>query len=113
MPGSFLSILTAIPWSSILKNAPALVKAANEFLTGTRKTQTAATAVDEWAGVKSRLDALESRDREDAELVKRLADQLEILTFTTRILAERVKLACWLAAAGLIAGLTAVILRAV
>jgi hypothetical protein len=108
MPGPLFSILTAIPWSSILKNAPAIVKAANDLLTGTRKKAPALSAADELAAVKSRLDDLETHDRDDAELIKRLADQLEILTFSTRILAGRLKLLVWLAGAGLALGLAAV-----
>ena len=108
MPGPLFSVLTAIPWSSILKNAPAIVKAANELLTGTKKRTPAVSTADELASVKSRLDALEIHDRDDAELVKKLADQLEILTFSTRILAGRLKLAVWLAGAGLLAGLVAI-----
>jgi hypothetical protein len=108
MPGPLFSILTAIPWSSILKNAPALVKAANELLTGTKKKIPEVSTADELAAIKSRLDGLEMHDREDAELVKRLADQLEILTFSTRIVAGRLKLLGWLAGAGLALGFAAV-----
>jgi len=108
MPGPLFSILTAIPWSSILRNAPAIVKAANELLTGTKKRTQAPSTSDELAAIKLRLDSLEMHDRDDAELVKKLAEQLEILTFSTRILAGRVKLMIWLAGAGLLAGLTAV-----
>jgi hypothetical protein len=110
MPGPLFSVLTAIPWSAILKNAPSIVKAANDLLTGTKKKTPTASTADELAAVKSRLEALELHDREDAELVKNLADQLEILTFSTRILAGRLKLVYWLAGAGLVAGLIAIVL---
>lgn len=108
MPGPLFSILTAIPWSSILKNAPAIVKAANDLLTGTKRRTPATSTADELAAVKFRLDALEMHDRDDAELVKKLAEQLEILTFSTRIIAGRLKVAVWLAGAGLAAGLAAI-----
>jgi hypothetical protein len=108
MPGPLFSILTSIPWSSILKNAPAIVKAANELLTGTRRKTPAVSTADELEAIKARLDGLEMHDREDAELVKKLADQLEILTFSTRILAGRVKLLGWVAGAGLALGLAAI-----
>jgi len=102
------SILTVIPWSMILKNAPAIVKAANDLLTGTRKRMPVVSTADELAAIKYRLDSLETHDRDDAELVKKLADQLEILAFSTRILAGRLKLLVWLAGAGLLAGLVAI-----
>ena len=108
MPGPLFSVLTAIPWSAILKNAPAIVKAANELLTGTKKRTPTGSTADELTAMKSRLEALELHDREDAEIVKKLADQLEILTFSTRILAGRLKLVYWLAGAGLAAGLVAI-----
>jgi hypothetical protein len=108
MPGPLFSVLTAIPWSAILKNAPAIVKAANEMLTGTKKKTPTISTADELSAIKFRLDALESHDRDDAELVKKLADQLEILTFSTRILAGRLKLLVWLVGAGLLAGLAAI-----
>ena len=108
IPAAVMVVVFSAARSSILKNAPAIVKAANELLTGTKKRTPAVSTADELASVKSRLDALEIHDRDDAELVKKLADQLEILTFSTRILAGRLKLAVWLAGAGLLAGLVAI-----
>jgi hypothetical protein len=110
MPGPLFSVLTAIPWSAILKNAPAIVKAANALLTGTREKPQQLSTADELASLKTRVENLETRDRDDAELLKKLADQLEILTFSTRIVAGRVKLALWLAGAGLLAAVAAIVL---
>jgi hypothetical protein len=110
MPGPLFAILTSIPWSAILKNAPAIVKAANALLTGTKTRPQALATADEFTELKERVTALEAHDISDAELLKRLADQLEILTFSTRIVAARGRAALVLAAAAFLAGLSAIAL---
>jgi hypothetical protein len=110
MPGPLFTALTSIPWSAILKNAPAIVKAANALLTGTKTRPPTLATADELTELKERVAALEAHDISNAEVLKRLADQLEILTFSTRIVAARARAAWVLGAVGLIAGLSAVAL---
>jgi hypothetical protein len=110
MPGSLYSLLGSIPWSTLLRQAPALVKAAETLLSGAllrRETKQNAGAVE---SLKDRVAALEAHDREDAELVKRMAQELEMLTFTTRIVASRTKAALGISFAGLVLGAIAVVL---
>jgi hypothetical protein len=111
MPGPLFSTLTAIPWSAILKNAPSIVKAANALLTGTKTRPEALATKDELTALKERVDGLEAHDLSDAELVKRLAEQLEILTFSTRIVAVRVRAAVLISMAGLLVSLVVLAFR--
>jgi len=110
MPGPWFTTLISIPWAELLKQAPAIVKAAETLLSGTRIKQKAPTTADELAALKDRVTALESHDVEDAKLVKQLAEQLEMLTFSTRIMAMRLKLAIGLAAFGIFTGLGTAVL---
>ena len=110
MPGPLFSTLTAIPWSAILKNAPAIVKAANALLSGTKMWKPAPKNMDELTSLKERVAALEIHDREDAEVVKRLAEQVEILSFTARVVAGRIKIAVLLSCAGFLIGMAALVL---
>ncbi len=110
MPGPLFTTLISIPWMELLKQAPNIVKAAEHLLSGTLIKRKVPMAADELAVLKERVEALETHDLEDAKLVKQLADQLEILTFSTRIMAMRLKLAIGLAALGILTGLSAVVL---
>jgi hypothetical protein len=99
-----MSIFSAIPWSFLLKQAPALVKAADALLSGTLIHGTR-----KMENLKQRVEALEEHDRKDAALMKNLAEELQALTVSTRILAARLRLVLWLAVFGFFLGLTSVV----
>lgn len=109
MPGPLFTTLIAIPWAELLKQAPAIVKAADSLLSGTWKRKIIHGSSGELAVLKERVAALEEHDQEDAKLVKQLAEQLEVLTFSTRVLASRLKVAMGLAAAGFLFGVGAMV----
>src|SRR6185503_19901583 len=90
MPSPWLFALRMIPWASLLSNGPAIARAADALLSGTkaRKAHAAAAAV-EVRVLSERVDALESHDRADAELGKQISDQIAALTRATEVLAAR------------------------
>ena len=95
MPNPWLLALRVIPWATLLRNGPAIAKAADALLssTKTQKQHLAATA-DQFRSLNDRIAALELHDREDAELVKQMSDQVQALTTVSEVLAVRVR---WLA----------------
>jgi hypothetical protein len=110
MPSPWLFALKMIPWASLLSNGPAVAKAAEALLSGTRERNAqAGAAADEVRGLSNRVAALERHDRADAELGKQISDQIEALTRATEVLAARQR---WLAiaATALWLGLLAVVL---
>jgi len=98
-----MSIISAIPWSAILKQAPILVKAADALLSGTliKRKGNAANTVE---SLRHRVESLEIHDRQDAELMKKMAEELQALTVNTRILAARLKIILWIAIVGFACG---------
>jgi hypothetical protein len=87
--------LVSIPWPSLLKRAPSLVKMAEALLTGTTPKRDDSGASGGMTALAERIAALEAHDRRDAELVKQLAEQVEALTLTVRIMAAREKVLFW------------------
>jgi len=100
MPAPLLNMLVSIPWSMLLKRAPALVKTADALLSGTLSRREERTTPDEVGFLKERVAALEAHDQRDAELVKQLAEQVQALTLTIRIMAAREKALLWISAIG-------------
>lgn len=92
--------LVSIPWPALLKRAPLLVQMAEALLLGTTHGRKEGPAADETASLRERISALEAHDRRDAELVKQLAEQVEALTLTVRIMAARQKAIFWMAGLG-------------
>ncbi len=92
--------LVSIPWPTLLKRAPLLVQMAEALLLGTTHSRKDGAAADESASLRERISALEAHDRRDAELVKQLAEQVEALTLTVRIMAARQKAIFWMAGLG-------------
>ena len=96
MPINWLAAAKVVPWLEILKQAPALASAADRLLSKTKRSADAADTGDETEGLHARIGALEARDRENALLLKQLADQVERLTGACRILAARQRLLYWI-----------------
>ncbi|MBN2201271.1 hypothetical protein JW777_04890 [bacterium] len=92
--------LVSIPWPTLLKRAPLLVQMAEALLMGTMHTRKDGSVADETASLRERISALEAHDHRDAELVKQLAEQVEALTLTVRIMAARQKAIFWMAGLG-------------
>lgn len=90
--------LKAIPWATVLANAPAMVRAADTLLSGARARKAPGAAPDELQTLASRVEALEQYDHSDAELVTRFANQIDTLTSAIEVLAARQR---WLLALGI------------
>jgi hypothetical protein len=100
MPNPWLFALKAIPWAALLTKAPDIAKAAEVLLSGTRSREAPAAAVDQLRSLTDRVQALESHDRANAELIKQITDQIGALTTATEVLAARQR---WLLAIGILA----------
>lgn len=98
----WLTALRVIPWRAILENAPTLARSADTLLSRMatqRSPDEAGRRLDE------RVSVLEQRDRETAELLTRVTDQLADLTAAIEVLEARMR---WLLIAVGVLGLTLV-----
>jgi hypothetical protein len=107
---NLLWALKAIPWVEVLKQAPAVVHAADRLLSETRRRKTETSATNDLDELRSRTATLEARLEENAMVVKQLADHVERLTTVSQVLVARLRIAYVLAAAGTALGFVAVVL---
>jgi hypothetical protein len=84
----WLLALKAIPWDTILANAPSILRSADELVSKTRARPDAASRNDVQALV-DRIAVLEQRDRDTAELLTRVTAQVAALTTASEVLAAR------------------------
>ena len=82
--------LKAIPWDTILANAPSILRSADALLSETKVRQPAASRNDIQALV-DRVAVLEQRDRETAELLTRISTQVSALTTAVEVLEARTR----------------------
>ncbi len=106
MPFPWSLALKAIPWATILANAPAMVRAADALLSSARTGKAPVAASEEFQNLAKRIEALEKHDRADAELLKQIADQIDTLTTATEVLAARQR---WLLALGVVSAVLAIV----
>jgi hypothetical protein len=99
MPSAWKFALKAIPWATLLSNAPAIARAAEALLSGTRPHRGPAAPPDQMRNLTERIDALEAHDRAHAELLKQITDQVEALTTATEVLGARQR---WLLVIGIV-----------
>jgi hypothetical protein len=112
MPINWLAAAKIVPWMEILKQAPALVSAADRLLSRTQGKTDVAEAGSEMDVLRQRLAALEARDQENALLVKQLVDQVERLTEAFGILGARQRLLYWICGASVFVAVAAIALAA-
>ena len=88
-----------IPWAAILKHAPVMLAAADALLVRARgSTERKSHGVDE------RLTSLEQRDRESAQLIQDMAQQIQALAVAQEVAVRRARIALGVAiAAGVLA----------
>jgi len=73
-----------IPWAAILKHAPVMLAAADALLVRARgSTERKSHGVDE------RLTSLEQRDRESAQLIQDMAQQIQALAVAQEVAVRR------------------------
>lgn len=88
-----------IPWAAILKHAPVMLAAADALLVRAR-----GSAEGKSRGVDERLTSLEQRDRESAQLLQDVAQQIQALAVAQEVAVRRARIALGVAvAAGVLA----------
>ena len=94
-----------IPWAAILKHAPVMLAAADALLVRARgSTERKSQGVDE------RLTSLEQRDRESAQLIQDMAQQIQALAVAQEGEVRRARIALGVAiAAGVLAACACVL----
>ena len=100
--------MKAIPWGTLLANAPTIMKSADALLNETRarQGQAAPGRDDHLHAIATHVAALQQRDRETAELLKQLTSQVSALTTATEVLEARAR---WLLIATIVSALLAVV----
>jgi len=107
VPGPFVSALAAIPWPTILKQAPALLAAADALIARSGRRPVAPTAETNIETLRQRVADLEAQQQSYADLVRQLADQLGAITVAAEASSVRVRQCFVLAAAAVGLGLLA------
>jgi hypothetical protein len=83
--------LRAIPWDTILTNAPAILRSADALLSETKARPPVAASRNDIQALADRVAALEQRDRETAELLTRVSTQVAALTTAGEVLEARAR----------------------
>lgn len=111
MPISWLTALKALPWGTILSQAPTVVDAANRLLSQTKRKRPQPDSLDDLEILKQRVAALEEHDEADAVVVKQLAEQVVELSRASQVMAVRMRMVVLLAVVAIIIGIAAIALR--
>ena len=98
----WLLALKAIPWDTILANAPAILRSTDALLSDTKARPPAAASRNDIQALADRVALLEQRDRETAELLTRITTQVAALTTAVEVLEARARLLLLLAIASVI-----------
>ena len=98
--------LKAIPWDTILANAPAILRSADALRSDTKVRPPAAASRNDTQALADRVAALEQRDRETAELLARVSAQVAALTAAGEVLEARAR---WLLVVAIAASVMAVL----
>ena len=102
----WLLALKAIPWDTILANAPTILRSADALLSETKVRPRADATRNDIQALADRVAVLEQRDRETAELLTRVSAQVAALTTAVEVLEARAR---WLLAVAIAATLLAVL----
>lgn len=98
--------LKAIPWDTILANAPAILRSTEALLSETKVRSPAAASRNDIQALADRVAVLEQRDRETAELLTRISTQVAALTTAGEVLEARAR---WLLVVAIAASLMSVL----
>lgn len=96
-------------WTTLLKQAPALMAAADALLVRSTRNATAAAAANDVQAVRQRLAEIEQQQQAQATLTKQLTLQLDSLTAAAQTTAARARQALIVGGVGLAAGLVALV----
>ena len=83
--------LKAIPWDTILANAPAILRSADALRSETKVRPPAAASRNDIQALVARVAVLEQRDRDTAELLTRISTQVSALTTAVEVLEARAR----------------------
>jgi hypothetical protein len=89
MPIPWLTALKIIPWGTILDNAPALARSAEQLLLGTKARRVPPASVSDLQSAVARIEVLERRDQETAQLLADLSAQMAAMAIATEVLQAR------------------------
>ena len=98
--------LKAIPWDTILANAPAILRSTEALLSETKARRPAAASRNDIQALADRVALLEQRDRETAELLTRIGTQVAALTTAGEVLEARAR---WLLVVAIAASVMSVL----
>jgi hypothetical protein len=100
----WFTALKAIPWDTILANAPAILRSTESLLSETKARPPAAASRNDMQALADRVAMLEQRDRDTAELLTRISTQVTALTTAGEVLEARAR---WLLVLAIAASLMA------
>jgi hypothetical protein len=83
-----IRILSKIPWKEIIKYGPVIIDTASSLLSRNRLTR-----IDPAETVEMRIVRLEQNEKDQAELIKDMAERQEILVQSIQVLDARLKIA--------------------
>jgi hypothetical protein len=98
----WLLALRAIPWDTILANAPAILRSADALRSDTKVRPPAAASRSDIQALADRVAVLEQRDRDTAELLTRVSAQVAALTTAGEVLEARTRWLLLVAVAALV-----------
>jgi hypothetical protein len=94
-----------IPWGTILKNAPAILAAADALLAQARQRSVPTEITGDVNVLRRRVAEIDQQQRASAELVRQLADQVNAMAAAAEQSAARLRVAYALAIAGIVLGI--------
>jgi hypothetical protein len=103
----WMTALKALPWRTILSQAPTVVDAANRLLSQARRKRVDAVGQDAVHTLLERIEALEEHDRADAAVMKQLAEEVAALARASQVIALRMRLVLFLSLMALLVSLIA------
>lgn len=88
MAASFIvGVLAKIPWKEIIKYGPVIITAASSLLSRSNSAK-----IDPAETIEMRIARLEQNEKDQAELIKNMAERQEILVRSIKVLDTRLKI---------------------
>lgn len=97
-------------WTTILKQAPALIAAADALLVRTRQASAPGSAAGDLQALRQRVAEIEGQQRAQADLDKQLADQINALVAAAQAAAATARQALLVAGIGTLLAVVAILL---
>jgi hypothetical protein len=88
-----ISVLSKIPWKEIIKYGPVIMNTASSLLSRNRSAR-----IDPADTVEIRIARLEQNEKDQAELIKSMAERQEMLVQSIHVLSARLKIALTISA---------------